>query len=94
MYEDGEKTVVCMAVQFLTLLSRIGSGSGQPRGVLARGDGGPAEIPAVRLARYTPGMDVAALAATTVLDAEGREVRTGDLWADQATVAVWLRHFG
>jgi len=46
------------------------------------------------LARYTPGMDVAALAAITVLDAEGREVRTGDLWADQATVAVWLRHFG
>lgn len=39
-------------------------------------------------------MDIAALADTRVLDAEGREVRTGDLWADRTTVAVWLRHFG
>jgi hypothetical protein len=39
-------------------------------------------------------MDTAALAATTVLDLEGRELRTGELWADRPTVAVWLRHYG
>jgi hypothetical protein len=39
-------------------------------------------------------MDVAALAATTVLDPEGTPVRTGDLWADRPAVVTWLRHFG
>jgi hypothetical protein len=39
-------------------------------------------------------MDISALAATRVLDVEGREVRTGDLWAERPAVAVWLRHFG
>jgi hypothetical protein len=43
---------------------------------------------------YTPGMDVAALAAATVLDLDGRPVRTGDLWAERPTLAIWLRHYG
>jgi hypothetical protein len=39
-------------------------------------------------------VDATALAATTVLNLEGRPVRTGELWADHPTVAVWLRHYG
>jgi hypothetical protein len=39
-------------------------------------------------------VDATALAASTVLDLEGRPVRTGELWADRPTLAVWLRHYG
>jgi hypothetical protein len=39
-------------------------------------------------------VDATALAASTVLDLEGRTVRTGELWADRPTLAVWLRHYG
>jgi hypothetical protein len=39
-------------------------------------------------------VDAAALAASTLLDLEGRPVRTGELWADRPALAVWLRHYG
>jgi hypothetical protein len=34
------------------------------------------------------------LAATTVLDLEGRTVPLGALWADRPAAIVFLRHFG
>ena len=38
--------------------------------------------------------DVEALAEITLPDHEGRDIRLGDLWADQMAVLVWLRHYG
>jgi peroxiredoxin len=34
------------------------------------------------------------LAATNVLDSDGRTVRLGDLWRERAVVLVFVRHFG
>jgi peroxiredoxin len=39
-------------------------------------------------------MDTRALAAATVLDTGGKQVRLADEWADHPAVVVWLRHFG
>jgi len=39
-------------------------------------------------------MDLAALAATSLLDQAGAEHRLGDLWRGQPVVLVFLRHFG
>jgi hypothetical protein len=39
-------------------------------------------------------MDTRALAAATVLDSDGTEVRLADQWAKRPAVVVWLRHFG
>lgn len=40
-------------------------------------------------------MSEAALLENVVLpDADGREVRLGDLWQHQPVVIVWLRHYG
>jgi hypothetical protein len=39
-------------------------------------------------------MDTRAIAAATVLDPGGKEVRLADAWADHPAVIVWLRHFG
>lgn len=39
-------------------------------------------------------MDAAVLDDITLPDADGREVRLGDLLAGRRTVIVWLRHFG
>jgi len=39
-------------------------------------------------------MDARALAATRVLDVDGRSVRLGDQWKEQPALVVWLRHFG
>lgn len=34
------------------------------------------------------------LADIVLPDSEGRDVRLGDLWADELAVLVWLRHYG
>jgi hypothetical protein len=34
------------------------------------------------------------LAELTLRDAEGRDVRLGDLWRERPAVLVWLRHYG
>jgi hypothetical protein len=39
-------------------------------------------------------MDLAALEALTLDDAEGVPHRLGDLWVDRAVILVFLRHFG
>jgi len=39
-------------------------------------------------------MDPRALAATHVLDVDGRPSRLEDQWRDRPAVVVWLRHFG
>lgn len=39
-------------------------------------------------------MDLARLEDTTLRDSEGNEHRLGDVWADQPTIVVFLRHFG
>lgn len=39
-------------------------------------------------------MDLTALEAITLPDAEGTEHRLGDLWADKPVIVVFLRHFG
>lgn len=39
-------------------------------------------------------MDVAALAALELPDADGKPQRLGELWADHPAVVVFLRHFG
>lgn len=39
-------------------------------------------------------MDLRALTDLTLLDADERPVRLGDLWADRPVVMVWIRHFG
>lgn len=35
-----------------------------------------------------------ALASIVLPDQDGRDVRLGDLWADELAVLVWLRHYG
>ncbi len=40
------------------------------------------------------GMDVAALASTTLPDQDGTQVTLGDLWRDGPVALVWLRHYG
>jgi len=35
-----------------------------------------------------------AIADLALLDSYGNETRLGDLWRDQPTVIVWLRHYG
>jgi hypothetical protein len=35
-----------------------------------------------------------ALADKMLPDSHGNDVRLGDLWRDQPTVVVWLRHYG
>jgi peroxiredoxin len=39
-------------------------------------------------------MDLPALEAITLPDAQGTEHRLGDLWADTPVIVVFLRHFG
>jgi hypothetical protein len=39
-------------------------------------------------------MDLAALSATTLVDAAGVPHPLGDLWRDRPIVLVFLRHFG
>jgi hypothetical protein len=39
-------------------------------------------------------MDLAALGALSLLDADGAAHRLGDLWRDRPIVLVFLRHFG
>jgi hypothetical protein len=39
-------------------------------------------------------MDLDALSDVTLADAGGDSHRLGDLWRNQATVLVFLRHFG
>jgi hypothetical protein len=39
-------------------------------------------------------MDIRALEALTLLDADGNGHRLGDLWAEKPTIVVFLRHFG
>jgi hypothetical protein len=39
-------------------------------------------------------MDLAALEALTLPDADGVQHRLGDLWADRPVILVFLRHFG
>jgi hypothetical protein len=39
-------------------------------------------------------MDLAALEALTLADADGVPRRLGDLWADRPVILVFLRHFG
>jgi hypothetical protein len=39
-------------------------------------------------------MDATALAAVTVKDADGHDVRLGDLWREKPAVLVFLRHYG
>lgn len=39
-------------------------------------------------------MDLQTLSSLTLLDADERPVRLGDLWADRPVVMVWIRHFG
>jgi len=39
-------------------------------------------------------MDLPALSAITLADAEGEATRLGDLWATRPVVLVFLRHFG
>jgi hypothetical protein len=39
-------------------------------------------------------MDAARLADITLPDADGNEVRLGDLWTDEPVVLVFLRHYG
>jgi peroxiredoxin len=39
-------------------------------------------------------MDLDRLEHTTLRDSEGTEHRLGDVWADQPTIVVFLRHFG
>ena len=41
-----------------------------------------------------PSTSSRALEDVTALDTEGRVVRFGDLWQDQAAVLVFVRHFG
>jgi hypothetical protein len=42
----------------------------------------------------SPPPDAGDLADLVVQDAEGDDVRLGDLWRDQPAVLVWLRHYG
>lgn len=39
-------------------------------------------------------MDAAAIADIVLPDADGNDVRVGDLWSERPAVLVWLRHFG
>jgi len=39
-------------------------------------------------------MDVARLAAVTLVSSDARAVRLGNLWAERPVVLVFLRHFG
>jgi hypothetical protein len=39
-------------------------------------------------------MDLAALEALALSDADGVPHRLGDLWADRPVILVFLRHFG
>jgi len=39
-------------------------------------------------------MDANDLAAVSVKDTLGRDVRLGDLWRDKPAVLVFLRHYG
>ena len=39
-------------------------------------------------------MDANDLAAVSVKDVEGHDVRLGDLWRDRPAVLVFLRHYG
>jgi hypothetical protein len=39
-------------------------------------------------------VDLAALSATSLVDATGAPYRLGDLWHDRPIVLVFLRHFG
>jgi hypothetical protein len=39
-------------------------------------------------------MDVKALGAVELPDADGQEHRLGGFWEDQLTILVFLRHFG
>jgi len=39
-------------------------------------------------------MDVRALAAVSLPDADGVVHRLGDLWAERPVIVVFLRHFG
>jgi len=39
-------------------------------------------------------VDLAALSATSLVDATGTPHRLGDLWRDRPIVLVFLRHFG
>jgi hypothetical protein len=34
------------------------------------------------------------LGAMVLRDADGREVRVGDLWRDRPAALVWIRHYG
>ena len=39
-------------------------------------------------------MDMATIANVTLPDADGKDVRLGDLWTDHKVLIVWLRHYG
>lgn len=39
-------------------------------------------------------MNMDSIASVTLPDADGDEVRLGDLWADHKVLIVWLRHYG
>jgi hypothetical protein len=39
-------------------------------------------------------MDAGSIANVVLPDADGNDVRLGDLWADDPVVIVWLRHYG
>lgn len=39
-------------------------------------------------------MDVAALSALDLIDADGKPQRLGNLWSDRPVIVVFLRHFG
>jgi hypothetical protein len=39
-------------------------------------------------------MDARSIEHIVLPDADGTEVRLGDLWAEDPVVVVWLRHYG
>jgi hypothetical protein len=66
-----------------TLLRRQAIGSGATRGMTANSP-----------VSYRSAMDLPTLADVVLNDADGNEVRIGDLLVDNTTVLVFLRHFG
>jgi hypothetical protein len=49
---------------------------------------------ALRRQRTRPPADADALAAVTVRDLDGRELRLGSVWEGGAALLVFLRHYG
>ena len=56
--------------------------------------GASRDVDADGMAAIVRGVDLFALAETSLVDQSGASHRLGDLWQEQPIVLVFLRHFG